>query len=106
MSDQENLPVPHSSESGTIRYKKSAKDVLVEKVAPAHYRAVELTRRGIVPAIVEGPLQQVLDVCTKAIHGGEVSTETTLSVIRVGLYILDILHSLPSTSPQESSTTT
>lgn len=70
-------------------------------IASARHMVTELTRRGVLPDIVEEPLQQVLDACNKAIHGGEVSTETTLSIIRVGLYILDILHSLPATSLQE-----
>ncbi len=70
-------------------------------IASACHTVTELTRRGVLPDIVEEPLQQVLDACNKAIHGGEVSTETTLSIIRVGLYILDILHSLPAISLQE-----
>jgi hypothetical protein len=57
---------------------KKAIDVLVE-----HQR---------IPAMVRVPLEQVVSICNRAVHGGEVSRELAIDVIESGERILGILH--------------
>jgi hypothetical protein len=57
--------------------------------------AQELMNREILPATFLEPLQEVIAVCNRGVHGEEISTELTASVIRVGGQLLEQLRLLP-----------
>jgi hypothetical protein len=58
--------------------------------------ARELARKGIIPAALLTPVQEVVTICSRAIHGqDDVPNELAFSVLRVGGQILEELRPLP-----------
>jgi hypothetical protein len=57
--------------------------------------AQELMNREMLPATFLEPLQEVIAVCNRGIHGEEISTDLTAAVIRVGGQLLEQLRLLP-----------
>jgi hypothetical protein len=53
--------------------------------------AKELTRKGILPQVLEVPIQQVSYACSQAIHGVFVTRRTAREIITVGTRILRVL---------------
>ncbi|MFW8696121.1 hypothetical protein, partial [Mesorhizobium japonicum] len=55
----------------------------------------DLTERRLLPETIEPVVRDILPLCNEAIHGGDVSTSSSQSVLAVGEELLAILQTLP-----------
>jgi hypothetical protein len=66
--------------------------------------ARELARKGIIPTTLLTPVQEVVTICSRAIHGqDDVPNELALSVLRVGGQLLEELRPLPVTTKNSAT---
>ncbi|MEA2076166.1 MAG: hypothetical protein U9O85_10675 [Euryarchaeota archaeon] len=54
----------------------------------------DLVRSGILPAQQSGPLQEVISLCNRAVHGEYVRPADAMSIIDIGIHILEEIDSI------------
>lgn len=96
-----SLRIDIEKELRRIAYEEGI-DLSMRPVGITHL-ARELIAREILPENLFSPLQELMEICNKAIHGEEISGDVTAGVVRVGGQLLDQLRLLPPSSKASKS---